>query len=75
MKIVINSGRTVHTTAKGGVTGKEKDLSDSVRPEVKICRQNELIELPDAEAKSLIARGHARKYEPPKVVEVEPEKK
>lgn len=63
MKIEINNGRTVHTATK--------PVSDSVRPDVKICRQNELVELPDAEAKSLIARGHARKYEPPKVVEIE----
>lgn len=68
MKIVVSNGRTVHTVAKAAA--KQADGSYS-RPIVKANGPTQLLDLPDEEAKFLISRGHARKFEEPKKVEAE----
>lgn len=67
MKIVVNSGRTVHVAAKPGTRGAD---GSTVRPVVKAFGPTHLIDVSDEDAKSLIARGAAKKYEDPKPVEV-----
>lgn len=68
MKIVVNDGRTVHIVAKPAV--KQADGKYS-RPVVKAHGPTQLLDLPDDDAKHLISRGFARKFEEPKKVEAE----
>lgn len=76
MKIVVKSGRTVHHGVKAGVNAKYNpatgdEVEPRVAPVVKRHGPGSIIDVPDEDAKSLIARGAAIKYEPPKVVEAE----
>ena len=73
MKIVVNSGHTVHVAKKPGIAPKH-DKDPGVRPEVKVYGPTHLIDttttsLSDDEAQRLIARGVAYKFEEPKAPE------
>jgi hypothetical protein len=65
MKIVVNTGRTVHVVAKAA--NKTTDGSYA-RPTVKAHGPTMLIDVPEDDATHLVARGFATKYEPPKAV-------
>lgn len=71
MKIVVNRGRTIHrgvTTGKKAVFDRDgNEVSAAIAPEIERHKPGAIIDVPDAEAKNLIARGAATKYEPPKV--------
>jgi hypothetical protein len=65
MKIVVNRGRTLHIVVKPAVR-KDSDAAGEARwhrPETRACGPGTLLDLPDDEARNLIARGFATKYE------------
>ncbi len=73
MKIVVNPGRTIHTVAKAPVKQPDGSLS---RPICKAHPPTFAIEVPDDDAKFLIERGFAKKFEVPKAPQsVEDDKK
>lgn len=63
MKIVVNSGRTVHTVAKAAVKQSDGKFS---RPVCKANPPGHAVEVTDDEAAFLISRGFASKFEVPK---------
>lgn len=72
MKIIVNSGRTVHTVKKAAVKAADGTYS---RPIVEAHGPTRRIDVQDDEAKFLISRGFAREDKPPKEEPAAGEKK
>lgn len=72
MKVIVNAGRTVRVGVKGTGTAPENEKSLGTRPQTKVYRPTNRIDLPANEAKFLMERGFVREDKP--IEEPEPTK-